>query len=260
MQTVKVKIFCQQPRELRVMGVVLTHLKSSLWRYQLAAPQESGDILVVDDGDPQMQQQCLQASSIRPQAPVIHLVDTPSPRTGRHELVYGQLLGQLLPMLDRAMQAPRTVPAPIPATAERLRALVVDDSATVRTQLAGIIERLGMQCDVAESAAAALQRLQASTQGYHVVFADVVMPEMDGYKLTREIKRHPEHKNTPVIILTSQSSPFDRARGALVGCDSYLTKPVTLSAFHAALSKVLRKRLGTDDLSAWLRAPAQALA
>ncbi|MCE1250663.1 MAG: hypothetical protein LWW82_08015, partial [Comamonadaceae bacterium] len=68
------------------------------------------------------------------------------------------------------------------------------------------------------------------------------------------------HKNTPVIILTSQSSPFDRARGALVGCDSYLTKPVTLSAFHAALSKVLRKRLGTDDLSAWLRAPAQALA
>jgi DNA-binding response OmpR family regulator len=81
---------------------------------------------------------------------------------------------------------------------------------------------------------------------------------MDGYKLTREIKRGRSHKHTPVIILTSQSSPFDRARGALAGCDIYLTKPVGLKAFFEAATKALRKSMAVDDLSLWLTEPGPA--
>jgi len=83
------------------------------------------------------------------------------------------------------------------------------------------------------------------------------MPEIDGYKLTREIKRIPAHKATPVIILTSQSSTFDRARGALAGCEVFLTKPVGIKAFFDATTKALRRSVAVDELNAWLQDPTQ---
>jgi len=141
-------------------------------------------------------------------------------------------------------------------SAPQLRALVVDDSPTVRAQLSNVIMRIGMQCDLADGAAAALARLDGNH--YDLIVVDVLMPDMDGYKLTREIKRIRAHKATPVIILTSQSSPFDRARGALAGCDIYLTKPVGLKAFFEAATKALRKSMAVDDLSLWLTEPGPA--
>lgn len=140
--------------------------------------------------------------------------------------------------------------------AQPLRALVVDDSSVVRAQLSNVIARIGMQCDLADGAAAALARLDSGH--YDLIVVDVLMPDMDGYKLTREIKRGSSHKHTPVIILTSQSSPFDRARGALAGCDIYLAKPVGLKAFYEAATKALRKSMAVDDLSPWLTEPGAA--
>ena len=153
---------------------------------------------------------------------------------------------------------PRHGHAPKPGreATTQLRALVVDDSPTVRAQLSNVITRIGMQCELADGAAAALARLEGSH--YDLIVVDVLMPDMDGYKLTREIKRGRAHKHTPVIILTSQSSPFDRARGALAGCDIYLTKPVGLKAFYDAATKALRKSMAVDDLSLWLTEPGPA--
>jgi CheY-like chemotaxis protein len=141
---------------------------------------------------------------------------------------------------------------------ERLRALVVDDSPTVRLQLAKIVERIGLRCDAMESAEVALVSLASNR--YNVIFVDVVMPDMDGYKLTREIKRDPRHKGTPVIILTSKSSPFDRARGSLAGCDTYLTKPVELRRLYEATAQCLGKSMAVSDLSDWISDPTRASA
>ncbi len=134
---------------------------------------------------------------------------------------------------------------------ERLRVLIVDDSPTVRQQLAQAFNRMGVISEVAASAAEALSRL--SETSFHLALVDVVMPEMDGYKLTKEIKRNKAHKQMPVIILTSKSSPFDLARGALAGCDTYLTKPVPLKDLEAAVVKQLRKALAIDDISGLIR-------
>ncbi|MCL4185557.1 MAG: response regulator [Burkholderiaceae bacterium] len=139
-----------------------------------------------------------------------------------------------------------------PLTAEagppRVRVLVVDDSPTVRRQLSIAFARMGADCDAADSAAQALQWL--SERHYDLALVDVVMPEMDGYKLTRQIRRR--HRATPVIILTSRSSPFDLARGALAGCSTYLVKPVTLKQLEAAVVKQLRRSLAIDDLGGLL--------
>ncbi len=133
----------------------------------------------------------------------------------------------------------------------RLRVLVVDDSPTVRRQLTVAFDRLGLGCETVDSAARALERLEE--QHFDLALIDVVMPDRDGYRLTREIKRDRRLRQMPVIILTSRSSPFDLARGALSGCDAYLTKPVPFRALESAVAKQLRRSLGLDDLTGMMR-------
>ncbi|MBX3591178.1 MAG: response regulator [Burkholderiaceae bacterium] len=133
--------------------------------------------------------------------------------------------------------------------APQVRVLVVDDSPTVRKQLSLAFARMRVECDAVGSAAEALQRL--GEHHYDLALVDVVMPDVDGYKLTRQIRR--KHPGTPVIILTSRSSPFDLARGALAGCGSYLVKPVPLRQLEAAIVKQLRRSLAIDDLRGLIR-------
>ena len=130
------------------------------------------------------------------------------------------------------------------ASSPQIRVLVVDDSPTVRKQLSLAFARMRVDCDAAASADEALQRL--SERHYDLALVDVVMPDVDGYKLTRQIRR--KYRGMPVIILTSRSSPFDLARGALAGCNSYLVKPVPLKQLEAAIVKQLRRSLAIDDL------------
>jgi DNA-binding response OmpR family regulator len=133
---------------------------------------------------------------------------------------------------------------------QEIRVLVVDDSPTVRSQLAAAVQKLGMACDPVGSAREGLRLCEQ--KHYDLALVDVVMPEMDGYKLTKEIRKH--FKQTPVIILTSKSSPFDLARGALAGCDSYLVKPVTMQKLKDAMYKSLRKSMAIDDVESVLQA------
>ena len=125
-----------------------------------------------------------------------------------------------------------------------LTALVVDDSLTVREQMRQALQRLGIACDQADSAEAAMRLLEH--HGYNLAFLDVVMPGTDGYELCRKIKHNTYLRLMPVLMLTSRSSPFDRARGALSGCDSYLIKPITWDTFSQAVDKALMKSFRND--------------
>lgn len=136
--------------------------------------------------------------------------------------------------------APRTDSAP---ATRRPRVLVVDDSPTVRRQLAVALHRMGLDSEGVNSAREALETL--AVRRYELVFVDVIMPEIDGYRLTREIKRNRLLKPMPVVILTSRSSPFDLARGALAGCDSYLVKPVSMQALRDTVARHLQRGPGS---------------
>lgn len=125
-----------------------------------------------------------------------------------------------------------------------LTALVVDDSLTVREQMRQALQRLGIACDQADSAEAAMRLLEHHS--YNLAFLDVVMPGTDGYELCRKIKHNTYLRLMPVLMLTSRSSPFDRARGALSGCDSYLIKPITWDTFSQAVDKALMKSFRND--------------
>ena len=125
-----------------------------------------------------------------------------------------------------------------------LRALIVDDSLTVREQLCSVLGRAGILSEQADSAESAM--IQLGNNSYDIVFLDVVMPGADGYEVCRSIKKNAYTRSMPVLMLTSRSSPFDRARGALAGCDSYLVKPITWETFFTAVDKVLAKQFRND--------------
>lgn len=120
---------------------------------------------------------------------------------------------------------------------QRKRVLVVDDSYAVRKQMQIEFELINAELDVAESAEAAMEAISDIT--YDIIFLDVVMPGMDGYSACKQIKRSHTNKDTPVIMLTSRSSSFDKIKGTLAGCDAYLIKPINHNEFEAVYKKHL---------------------
>ncbi|NIR32766.1 MAG: response regulator [Gammaproteobacteria bacterium] len=118
-----------------------------------------------------------------------------------------------------------------------VRALVVDDSLPVRRQVGMALQKNGIEADFAEDGESALKLFK--NNAYDIVFLDVVMPGVDGYEVCKTIKRDKARKDVPVIMLTGKSSPFDKVKGKLSGCDTYLTKPVSLQDFNRTLTRCL---------------------
>lgn len=105
--------------------------------------------------------------------------------------------------------------------------LVVDDSAAVRGHLESALKAVGYDITCVDSGEAAI--MAVSAQAYTCILMDVLMPGIDGYEACRKIKAMPLNGRgvrPAIVMLTSKSSPFDRIRGKMAGCDAYLTKPV----------------------------------
>ncbi len=115
------------------------------------------------------------------------------------------------------------------------RALVVDDSLPVRKQVEIEFSLMGVKADLVESGDLALMRIQE--RSYDIIFLDVVMPGVDGYEVCKRIRRMPAYKAVPIVLLTSRSSSFDKLKGALAGCDTYLVKPINHNEFDKVLAK-----------------------
>jgi two-component system, cell cycle response regulator len=135
---------------------------------------------------------------------------------------------QTQPMAVPAHTAPALPAGPsrVAATAsDRDWVLVVDDNVTVREFMKTKLAPFGFNVDYAESGEQAIGL--TGQKSYTCVFLDVIMPGIDGYQVCKLIKsKRVLGRKTAVVMLTSKGSPFDRIRGAMAGCDSYLTKPV----------------------------------
>lgn len=118
-----------------------------------------------------------------------------------------------------------------------IRALVVDDSTTVRRLMDLTLRPMGIDVEFADRGEDAL--VLARNRAYDIVFLDVMLPGIDGYRVCKTIKGDKATKHTPVIMLTSKDSAFDKVRGIMAGTDVYLTKPIDRVALLAAMSKCL---------------------
>lgn len=247
----RVALFGVAAQFQRVLEVVTRHARHNPYRFRLADNRSANafDIALVDmtaAGGPELALTLQRMLNGRPVVKVGRRADASRGRDDVVENVFArEVLGALNAFVENHLglqTTAGTTAAARPSRPRRPHALIVDDSPTVRRQLAVALHQMGMTSESVATARDALEQL--SRQAFDLVFADVVMPGQDGYQLTREIKRDRSLKGVPVIILTSRSSPFDLARGALAGCSSYLVKPVSLQSLRETVHRQLR-RIGT---------------
>ena len=127
--------------------------------------------------------------------------------------------------------------------------LLVDDSSVALAQLRDTLSQLGMKMHVATDGLKGLRLLQQWADAGEVlsdkllmVFTDAEMPEMDGYRLTTEIRQDPRLRDLYVVLHTSLSGSFNEAMVKKVGCDDFLSK------FQPdKLVEVIRQRLLLDQ-------------
>ncbi|MFP8965474.1 chemotaxis protein CheV [Pokkaliibacter sp. CJK22405] len=119
----------------------------------------------------------------------------------------------------------------IVAMTSGMKVLVVDDSTTARAQTEGILTALGIEVIEATDGARAIQMLKTwADKGHKVpdellmVITDAEMPEMDGYRLTREIREDPRLKDLYIVLNTSLSGSFNESMVQKVGCDKFISK------------------------------------
>jgi CheY-like chemotaxis protein/HPt (histidine-containing phosphotransfer) domain-containing protein len=116
------------------------------------------------------------------------------------------------------------------------RVLLAEDNATNQIVGAMILRNLGCLVDVAANGREAMERVDAFL--YDIVFMDCEMPEMDGFEATAAIRRRPDSKSRlPIIAVTAQAMQGDRERCLRAGMDDYISKPVKLEDFAAALKR-----------------------
>lgn len=126
------------------------------------------------------------------------------------------------------------------------RILLVEDNATNQIVAQGILEHIGLDCDIAANGLEALDAIRISndTQRYTVVLMDCQMPEMDGYDATRAVREGragEENKHLPIIAMTANAMQGDREKCTLAGMDDYIAKPINLSVLKSALTKWILK-------------------
>ena len=121
---------------------------------------------------------------------------------------------------------------------EGLKVMVIDDSKTIRRTAETLLKREGCEVITANDGFEALAKI--ADQHPNIIFVDIMMPRLDGYQTCALIKNNQVFKSTPVIMLSSKDSLFDKARGRIVGSEQYLTKPFTreelLDAIRAHVS------------------------
>lgn len=121
-----------------------------------------------------------------------------------------------------------------------IKALVVDDSTTVRRLMELTLSPLGVELDFTDNGEDAVA---LAKQGhYDIVFLDIMLPGIDGYRVCRTIKADKRTKETPVVMLTSKDSAIDKVKGIMAGTNVYLTKPLDRSLLIQAIEKCVPRR------------------
>jgi chemosensory pili system protein ChpA (sensor histidine kinase/response regulator) len=115
--------------------------------------------------------------------------------------------------------------------------MVVDDSLTVRKVTQRLLEREGYHVLLAKDGVDALEQLQAARPD--LILADIEMPRMDGFDLTRHVRGDAATASLPIIMITSRTADKHRNFALGLGVDAYFGKPFQEDALLAAIDGLL---------------------
>lgn len=134
-----------------------------------------------------------------------------------------------------------TAPPPSRVTATvtpeiEFQALIVDDSAAIRKQLEIELRGTNIHPEYAVSGEEALEKI--GKKQYDLIFLDIIMPGINGYEVCKTLRKKPNYKRTPVIMLSGKTGPLDEVEGILAGASTYLLKPVKHKDFQKTLTRI----------------------
>lgn len=115
--------------------------------------------------------------------------------------------------------------------------MIVDDSASLRQVVNIALSGAGYSVIEACDGRDALGKLNGNK--IHLVISDVNMPNMDGISFVKELKKLPNYKFTPVIMLTTESQESKKAEGQAAGAKAWVVKPFQPQTMLAAVSKLI---------------------
>jgi twitching motility two-component system response regulator PilG len=113
--------------------------------------------------------------------------------------------------------------------------VVIDDSPTIRKIMEMTLQRMGLRVVGAASGVTGLAAVAEHQPS--LIFLDIVLPNVSGYQLCQVIRRNPNTKKTPIVMLSGKDGIFDKIRGRLVGANDYITKPFEPGSILAAVKK-----------------------
>jgi len=122
------------------------------------------------------------------------------------------------------------------------KVLIVDDDSHITELIKLYIEKEGFEGIVAHNGKLALEAFKSHSPS--IVILDVMMPEMDGWQVCREIRKF---SNVPIIMLTAKGDTFDKVLGLELGADDYMVKPFDAKELIARVKAVLRRFEGVKE-------------
>ncbi len=122
--------------------------------------------------------------------------------------------------------------------------LIVDDEINIRAVVREYAEFEEYEVDEAENGMVAVEKCR--TNDYDLVIMDVMMPKLDGYSASKEIRRH---KNVPIIMLSARGEEYDKLFGFEIGVDDYVVKPFSPKELMARVKAVLNRGRAGNPVS-----------
>lgn len=129
---------------------------------------------------------------------------------------------------------------------EKLNLLLAEDDDNLGLLLNNFLKAKGFNVNLARNGKLALDEFNSGS--FDFVILDVMMPEMDGFAVAKEIRAI--DLNIPVLFLTAKSMKEDKLEGFSLGADDYLTKPFSMEELLARINAILKRSKSNDDSAA----------
>ena len=127
-----------------------------------------------------------------------------------------------------------------------MKILVVDDEVDICEILQYNLENEGYEVVTANSAEEALQ---LPIQEFGLILLDVMMGEMSGFQMARQLKNNPATTLIPIIFITAIEGEDNLVKGLNIGADDYIAKPLSMKEVKARVKAVLRRSMQTTRVS-----------
>jgi DNA-binding response OmpR family regulator len=119
------------------------------------------------------------------------------------------------------------------------KVLIVDDEEVIRKLLRIHLVKWGYEVREAMDGAQALD--QIGKDDFDLLICDILMPNLDGWEVLKEVKSNPKTRNMPVIVLTAKNDDSDMFKGYDLGASYYMTKPFTKAQLLYGLRLMLEE-------------------